>query len=161
MPKKAPEEPKPLSFATPNPWSALPREVYVGKGRGKKEGATTESPVDGRDQPKIYTIRDHTLEVLMHPDVLELHVVRVVHTPHGDERQLHLKVRVRCGQEELVVDALVDTGAQVSLVRRGLFKEESLHPSRRPVRLKVANGEIMGGGTHGPLSVWNSGSMSA
>ena len=60
MLKKAPEEPKPLSFATPNPWSALPREVYVGKGRGKKEGATTESPVDGQDQPKIYTIRDHT-----------------------------------------------------------------------------------------------------
>ena len=102
--------------------------------------------MDGH-QPKIYTIRDHTLEVLMHPDVLELHPVRVVHTRHGDERQLHLKVRVRCGQEELVVDVLVDTGAQVSLVRRGLFKEESLQPSCRPVRLKVVNGEIMGGGT--------------
>ena len=139
MPKKAAEEPKPLSFATPNPWSA-----HV----GKKEGATTESPVDGHDQPKIYTICDHTLKVLMHPDVLDLHAVRVVHTPHGDERQLHLKLRARCGQEELVVDVLVDTGAQVSLVRRGLFKEELLQPSRRPVRLKVANGEIMGGGTH-------------
>ena len=148
MPKKAPKEPKPLSFATPNPWSALPREVHVGTGHGKKEGATTESPVDGQDQPKIYTIRDHTLEVLMHPDVLELHAVRVVHTPHGDERQLHLKVRVRCGGEEKVVDVLVDTVAQVSLVRRGLFKEEFLQPSRRPVRLKVANGEIMGSGTH-------------
>ena len=120
----------------------------MGKGRGKKEGATTESPVDGQDQPKIYTIRDHTLEVLMHPDKLELHAMRVGHTPHGDERQLHLKVRVRCGQEEFMVDVLVDTGAQVSLVRRGLFKEEFLQPSRRPVRLKVANGEIMGGGTH-------------
>ena len=148
MPKKAPEEPKPLTFVTPNPWSALPREVYVGKGRGKKEGATTESPVDGQDQPKIYTIRDHNLEVLMHADVLELNAVRVLHTPQGDERQLHLKVRVRCGQEDLVLDVLVDTGAQVSLVRRGLFNEESLQPSRRPVRLKVANGEIMGGGTH-------------
>ena len=120
----------------------------MGKGRGKKEGATTESPVDGRDQRRIYTIRDHTLEVLMHPDMLELHAVRVVHTPQGDERQLHLKVRVGCGQEELVVHVLVDTGAQVSLVRRGLFKEESLQPSRRLVCLKVANGEIMGGGTH-------------
>ena len=99
MPKAAPEEPKPLIFATANPWSALPGEVYVGKGCGKKEGATTESPVDGQDQPKIYTIRDHTLEVLMHPDVLELHAVRVLHTPQGDERQLHLKVRVQCGQE--------------------------------------------------------------
>ena len=104
--------------------------------------------MDGQDQPKIYTIRDHILEILMHPDVLELHAVRVVHTPHGDDRQLHLKVPVRCRQEELVVDALVDTGAQVSLVRRGLFKEESLQPSRRLVRPKVANGEIMGGGTH-------------
>ena len=46
------------------------------------------------------------------------------------------------------MDVLVDTGAQVSLVWRGLFKEESLQPSRRPVRLKVTNGEIMGGGTH-------------
>ena len=91
----------------------------MSKGRGKKEGAITESPVDRQDQPRIYTIRDHGLEVLMHPDVLELHAVRVVHTPHGDERQLHLKVRVRCGQEELMVDVLVDTGAQVSLVRRG------------------------------------------
>ena len=148
VPKKASEEPKPLSFATPNPWSALPREVYAGKGRGKKEGATTESPVDGQDQPKIYTIRDHTLEVLMHPDVLELHAMRVVHTPQGDERQVHLKVRVRCGQEGLMVDVLVDTGAQVSLVRRGLFKEESLQPNPRPLHLKMANGEIMGGGTH-------------
>ena len=99
MPKKAPEEPKPLSLATPNPWSALPREVYVGKGRGTKEGATTESPVDGQDEPMIYTIRDHTLEVLMHPDMLELHAVRVVHTRQGDEWQLYLKVRVGCGQE--------------------------------------------------------------
>ena len=40
------------------------------------DGETTESPVDGHDQPKIYTIRDHTLEVLMHPSVLELHAVR-------------------------------------------------------------------------------------
>ena len=33
--------------------------------------------MDGQDQPKIYTIRDHTLEVLMHPDVLKLHAVSV------------------------------------------------------------------------------------
>ena len=117
MPKEAPDEPKPLSLATPNPWSSLPREVHVGTGHGKKEGATTKSPVDGQDQPKIYTIRDHTLEVLMHPDVLELHAVRVLHTPNGDERQLHLKVRVRCEREEKVVDVLVETGAQVSLVQ--------------------------------------------
>ena len=48
----------------------------------------------------------------------------------------------------MIANVLVDTGAQVSLVRKGLFSEEFLKPSRRLVRLKVANGEIMGGGTH-------------
>ena len=56
--------------------------------------------------------------------------------------------RVRCGKKEVIADVLGDTGAQVSLVRKGLFSEELLKPSRRPVRLKVANGEIMGRGTH-------------
>ena len=77
--------------------------------------------MDGQDQPKIYTIRDHTLEVLMHPDVLELHAVRVIHTPQGDERQLHLKVRERCGQEELVVDDLVDTNMMEWMCVNGRF----------------------------------------
>ena len=85
------------------------------------DGESTESPLDGHDQPKIYTIRDHTLEVLMHPSILELHAVRVVHTPHGDERQLHLKLQVRCGRKEVIADVLVDTGAQVSLVWKGFF----------------------------------------
>ena len=78
--------------------------------------------MDGEDQPKIYTIRDRTLEVLMHPDVLELHVVRVIHTPQGDERQLHLKVRVWCGQEELVVDVLVDTYMMEWMCVNGRFQ---------------------------------------
>ena len=99
--------------------------------------------MDGHDQPKIYDIRDHTLEVLMHPRVLELHAVRVVHPLHGDKRQLPLKVRVRCVKKEVIADVLADTGAQVSLVPNGFLK-----PSRRPVRLKVASGEIMGRGTH-------------
>ena len=31
--------------------------------------------MDGHDERKIYTIRDHTLEVLLHRSVLELHAV--------------------------------------------------------------------------------------
>ena len=93
VPKRAPEEPKKLNFASPSPWNTFPREVHMDVGRTQiNDGETTESPVDGHDHSKIYTIRDHTLEVLMHPSVLELHAVRVVHTPHGDERQYHLKV---------------------------------------------------------------------
>ena len=148
VPKRAPEEPRKLSFASPSPRNTLPREVHMDLGCTQiNEGETTESPLK-HDQPKIYTIRDHTLQVLMHQSVLELHAVEVVHTQHGDERQLQLKGRERCGKKELIADVLVDTGAQVSLVRKGLFSEEFRKPSRRPVRLKVGNGEILGGGTH-------------
>ena len=85
MPKKVPKEPKQLSSTSANPWDALPREVQVDIGSwDKKVGETTESPVDGQDQPKIYEIRDHTLEVVMLPSVLELYAVRVVRTPHGN-----------------------------------------------------------------------------
>ena len=145
MPKKVPKEPKPLSSTSANRWDALPREVQVDIGSwDKRVGETTESPVDGQDQPKLYEIRDHTLEVLMHPSVLELRAVRVVCTPHGDERELHLKVGVMCGRKEVIADVLVDTGAGVSLARNGLFLDTCLKSSDRPVRLTFANGGIMG-----------------
>ena len=63
------------------------------------------------------------------------------------ERQLHLKVRALCGEVEKVFDVLVDKGAQVSLVKAGLLPPECLTDSRKPVRLKVANGQYMVGGT--------------
>ena len=147
MLKNVLKEPKPRSSTSANPWEALPREVQVDIGSwDKKVGETTESPVDGQDQPKIYDIGDHTLELLMHPSVLELHAVRVVRTPCGDERRLHLKVRGICGQKDVIADVLVDTGAQVSLVRNGLFPDTCLKGSGRLVHLKIANGGIMSGG---------------
>ena len=60
---------------------------------------------------------------------------------------MHLKVRALCGEVEKVFDVLVDTGAQVSLVKAGLLPPECLTDSRKPVRLKVANGQYMVGGT--------------
>lgn len=48
--------------------------------------------------------------------------------------------------EEMVVKILVDTGAQVNLVRRGLFQDEGI-PAKDPVRLQAAGGQILGGGT--------------
>ena len=147
VPKKFLKGQKRLTFARANPWDAQPTEVqvYIGN-RDKKPRKSTQGPVDGQDQPNTYEILDHRLEVLMHPSVLELHAVRVVHTPHGHERQLHLKVRVLCRRKEVVIDVFVDTGAQVSLLSNGLFRDTCLKSSDRPVRLKVANGRIMGGG---------------
>ena len=138
---------KPLSSTSATPWDALPREVEVNIGSWhKKVGETAESPVDGHDQRKIYEIRDHTLELLLHQSLLELHAVRVVRTPEGDGRQLQLKVRVMCGRKEVIADVLVDTGAQVSLVRNGLFWDTSLKSSDHPLYLKIREQRQHGGG---------------
>ena len=80
VPKRALEEPKKLNFASPSPWNTLPREVHMDSDPTHlNDGETTESPVDGHDQPKIYTIRDQKLEVLMHPSVPELHAATFVY----------------------------------------------------------------------------------
>ena len=65
------------------------------------------------------------------PTYLDLHALRVVHTLHGDERQLQLNVGARCGKKEVVADVLVDMGANMRLVRKGLFLDETLKPSQR------------------------------
>ena len=76
VPKRALEELRKVSFASPSPRSALPREVRMALNRIQvNDGEIMKSPVNGHDQPKIYTIREDTLKVLMHPIVLELHAV--------------------------------------------------------------------------------------
>ena len=118
MPKKASEGAK--SFEHPTTRLPLTDEVEVGNVKKiRVDSDESRKCVDGHDQPKIYDIRDHTLEVLMHASELELRAVTVIRTPHGDERQLHLKMRVMCGRREVVANVLLYTGAQVSLVRKG------------------------------------------
>ena len=146
VPKKVREKHRWLNFSRANPWDVLSREVQVDIGdQHKKVQVTWESPTDGQDESKIFEIRDHTLEVFMHPSVLELHAMRVDRTPHGEERPLRLRVRVMCRQKGVVADVFVDTGAQVSLLWNGLFLDTCLKSSDQPVRLNVANGRIMDG----------------
>ena len=97
----------------------------------------------GLPEPIIHDLHQSLIELLERPEILSLHAVRHV----GRERQLHLKVRALCGEVEKVFDVLVDTGAQVSLVKAGPLRPDCLTDSRRPVRLKVANGQYMVGGT--------------
>ena len=98
---------------------------------------------DGQPEPIVHDLHQSLVELLERPEILSLHAVRRV----GRERQLHLKVRALCGEVEKVFDVLVDAGAQVSLVNAGLLPPECLTDSRKPVRLKVANGQYMVGGT--------------
>ena len=84
----------------------------------------------------------------MHPTILELQAARVVYTPHGDQRLLHLKAQARCVKKEVSADVLGDNSAQDSLVWNRSFRDEFLKPCRILVRLKVANAENVGEGTH-------------
>ena len=87
---------------------------------------------------------DHSLIDLQERLVFRsLHAVR----RDGHERQLHLKIRALGSKVDKVFNVLFDTGVQVSLVKAGLLPPECLTKSRKPVRLKVANGQYMVGGT--------------
>ena len=98
---------------------------------------------EGQKEPTTHRLYQPLVELLRKPDILGLHAVRQI----GREKQLHLRVKVTVGGVEMVLDVLVDTGAQVSLVKAGLLPREHVRPSSRPVRLKVANGQYMSGGT--------------
>ena len=127
------------SFATKNVFDVL---QDLSESIGASPGPQLDA-ADGRPEPIVHDLHQSLVELLERPEILSLHAVR----PVGRERQLHLKVRALCGEVEKVFDVLVDTGAQVSLVKAGLLPPECLTDSRKPVRLKVANGQYMVGGT--------------
>ena len=123
------------SFATKNAFYVLQdlSESIVGS-RGPQQDAA-----DGLLQPITYDLLQSLIELLERPEILRLHAV-----------QFHLKIRALCREVERVFNVLVDTGAQVSLVKAGRLPPECLTASWRPVRPKVANGQYMVGGTNEP-----------
>ena len=127
------------SFATKNVFDVL---QDLSESIGGSPGPQLDA-ADGQPEPIVDDLHQSLVELLERPEILSLHAVR----PVGRERQLHLKVRALCGEVEKVFDVLVDTGAQVSLVKAGLLPPECLTDSRKSVRLKVANGQYMVGGT--------------
>ena len=127
------------SFATKNVFDVL---QDLSESIGGSPGPQLDA-ADGQPEPIVHDLHQSLIELLERPEILSLHAVHRV----GHERQLHLKVRVLCGEVKKVFDVLVDTGAQVSLVKAGLLPPECLTDSRKPVRLKVANGQYMVGGT--------------
>ena len=127
------------SFATKNVFDVL---QDLSESIGGSPGPQLDA-ANGQPEPIVHDLHQSLIELLERPEILSLHAVPRV----GRERQLHLKVRALCGEVEKVFDVLVDTGAQVSLVKAGLLPPECLTDSMKPVRLKVANGQYMVGGT--------------
>ena len=127
------------SFATKNVFDVL---QDLSESIGGIPGPQLDA-ADWLPEPIVHDLHQSLIELLERPKILSSHAVHRV----GRERQLHLKVRALCGEVEKVFDVLVDTGAQVSLVKAGLLPPKCLTDSRRPVRLKVANSQYMVGGT--------------
>ena len=62
-------------------------------------------------------------------------------------RQLVLEVLI-CppNSENKKIKALIDTGAQINVIRRGLFPEQVLQDAKRPLMLTLADGQAFWGG---------------
>ena len=85
-----------------------------------------EDAADGLSELVTHDLHQSLIELLERPEILRLHPV----CRAGGERQLHLKIRALCGQVKRVFKVLVDTGAQVSLVKAGLLPSERLTTSQ-------------------------------
>ena len=64
-------------------------------------------------------------------DELQLVMLLQIYTPNGGSKALK---------------ALIDTGAEASLVRRGLFSDSLFGRAHKPIQLVAANGQHLGGG---------------
>ena len=66
-----------------------------------------------------------------------------------DSTPVHLRIGVtiqREGMEDIPAKVLIDTGAEVNLIRRGIIPPHLLSPASRPLRLVAANNQRLPGG---------------
>ena len=106
------------SFATKNIFDVL---QDLSESMGGSPGPQLEA-ADGLLEPITHDLLQSLIELLERPEILSLQAVRRV----GRERQIHLKICALCGEVERVFNLLVDTGAQVSLVKARLLLPECL-----------------------------------
>ena len=73
--------------------------------------------------------------------------VRVLRNPEGRETQLRISERLENNHKEVVqCPALIDTGAEICVIQKGLVPEDLLRPAQRPLRLVGANERRLEGG---------------
>ena len=85
--------------------------------------------------------------------------IRVLKNTEGRETQLKIPIRLLCEEREIVQEctALIDTGAEICVLRKGLVPEEYLSPAKKPLRLVGANERRLEGGEKEVtliLSIW-------
>ena len=74
--------------------------------------------------------------------------IRVVKNKEGRETQLKIPIRLLAEERELVPEcaALIDTGAEICVRRKGLIPENYLRPAQKPLTLVGANERRLEGG---------------
>jgi hypothetical protein len=74
--------------------------------------------------------------------------IQTVDPSGGNEARLRLDIRLLANNQEVVSQctALVDTGAEICLVKKGLIPSDLFVAAQRPVRLVGANGKRLEGG---------------
>ena len=66
---------------------------------------------------------------------------------NGEDLQLLMKLEVgKMNGGVQVIKMLIDTGAQVNLVRKGLVEDHLMYAARNPLTLATANGQRLEGG---------------
>ena len=60
--------------------------------------------------------------------------------------QLDMKLRLQTSKGSLVLNCLIDTGAQVNLIKRGLVQSPMVSRASQLIRLFTADGSAMAGG---------------
>ena len=71
-----------------------------------------------------------------------------IHTPHTN-LSLHVWVDLWIGQTKFVVKALVDTGAEINVIRKGLIPLDHTHTNHRPISMTAADAAPLTGGKTG------------
>ena len=107
---------------------------------GEKPEAQLESA------PRDLKLPHHVIKVLNEQGLQVLDVLEVREV----DNRVHMRLRVKCHLPDggtHICETLAYTGAQVSLCRPGLLPFHLVEPPHSPMRLRVANGGVLRGGT--------------
>ena len=71
--------------------------------------------------------------------------------PSSDSEHRHIRLRIPVTLSlsngwSKEISAFIDTGSEVSLIKRGLLPDDSMRPAGRPLQLVTASGQVMRGG---------------
>ena len=104
----------------------------------------TEDHVEGQEKRQAQGVRQVVIKPYQHRPQVPFQIGLMENREGG--HQLLLTMHIIIGKEDRVVKALIDTGAQVSIIRHGLLPESVFKQAKKPLMLKTANGEALSGG---------------